>query len=480
MVDSVTSNSVTITVLEKIRIATQPLSTGINLNDSGSLSLIYTGYTPITAQWRKDDIPYQAPIIQSSDTVVLNVINASLSDIGYYDCVVSNFFSSATSEKVLINVDVFPDFIINPVSTTINEFNDYTLTVDASGSMPITYQWIKEGHGNILNQTNKDYIITNLKGSDSGSYYCVATNIVGSVTSSPATINVLEAVRITTQPYDNIIDYGQNIQLKTIYTGNTPVTAQWRKNNVNYQNTIIISNSNINLDILSVNEDSIGNYSCVISNSFSSVTSRTANLDVNLPPKFILNPIQKIINFGDSYTMSVNATGANPITYQWGKENSGLILNETNKTYTISNASNNSSGMYYCIATNSIASITSIHAEIVVDVPSNIYFSIDLPSSIQATVDDIVNFVVNAVSPTNQNIQYKWLLNDNFIVPAQINSTYTLTGVDLINEGYYKCIANTQTKSITSNTCYLQISSNLIEVKVTEYLADDLETYIVF
>lgn len=68
-----------------------------------SLSITYTGTSPVTLQWRKDGI-----VIAGATTASLVIPNAGLSDAGNYDCVASNSAGSVTSLSALVNVNEEP------------------------------------------------------------------------------------------------------------------------------------------------------------------------------------------------------------------------------------------------------------------------------------------------------------------------------------------------------------------------------------
>jgi hypothetical protein len=64
-----------------------------------------------------------------------------------------------------------------------------SLSVAAAGSQPLSYQWYKDNLSNPLSgQTADSLAFSPLAGADSGTYYVIVTNSLGSVTSSVATV----------------------------------------------------------------------------------------------------------------------------------------------------------------------------------------------------------------------------------------------------------------------------------------------------
>jgi aryl carrier-like protein len=79
-----------------------------------------------------------------------------------------------------------------PQSQTVFEGQSWSLSVGVGGSPPFSYQWRKNGV-NIEFATNPTLGNVSALLSDSGSYDCVVTSLVGVVTSAVATISVSEA-----------------------------------------------------------------------------------------------------------------------------------------------------------------------------------------------------------------------------------------------------------------------------------------------
>jgi PKD repeat protein len=84
---------------------------------------------------------------------------------------------------------VAPAITTQPASQTVTAGASVSVTVVASGTAPLTYQWRKDG-SNISGATSATYSLTNVQTTQAGSYSVVVTNLAGSVTSSAATLTV--------------------------------------------------------------------------------------------------------------------------------------------------------------------------------------------------------------------------------------------------------------------------------------------------
>lgn len=92
---------------------------------------------------------------------------------------------------LLAELEVSPPVIdTQPAAETVVEQNrPFTLSVRASGPA-LTYQWYKQGSGELSGQTNRTYSVAQAALGDSGDYYVVISNPLGRTTSSLAHVTV--------------------------------------------------------------------------------------------------------------------------------------------------------------------------------------------------------------------------------------------------------------------------------------------------
>ena len=89
-------------------------------------------------------------------------------------------------------VGIVPTINTQPVSQSVLAGTSVTLTVAASGTPTLTYQWHKGGV-NIGGATSSSYTIGTVAAGDVGSYRVVVTNSAGSATSTAAALGVIVA-----------------------------------------------------------------------------------------------------------------------------------------------------------------------------------------------------------------------------------------------------------------------------------------------
>jgi hypothetical protein len=87
--------------------------------------------------------------------------------------------------------DTAPFVVAQPVSVTNYVNLPVTLTVEAAGTVPMTYQWNKTGAGPVAGATSNSFTIPNLAFTSAGQYTVGITNSVGGILSTTVTVTVL-------------------------------------------------------------------------------------------------------------------------------------------------------------------------------------------------------------------------------------------------------------------------------------------------
>ena len=84
-----------------------------------------------------------------------------------------------------------PAFFLNPASDLAVAGGNATLASGADSSLPVDYQWYFFSTNALADQTNATLSLTNVQVTNSGSYTAVASNSLGSVTSSVAVLTIV-------------------------------------------------------------------------------------------------------------------------------------------------------------------------------------------------------------------------------------------------------------------------------------------------
>ena len=255
------------------------------------------------------------------------------------------------------------------------------------------------------------------------------------------------AVTIIKQPQSTNVPAGSNVTFSVTAQSILPLSYQWYFNPSNLPPSALADSNNILsgatsnvLSITGAQSTDQGFYIVVINNAFDSATSKVASLTIIAPPAitaFTVNPTNGAVPLGSNATISVTASGASPLTYQWSffaqtnsatntLSNGGNVSGATSNILSITNFQPANDGNYFVIVANSAGSATSLVASLTTTIPSNsppIITSSNLTPA-NGAVLQFSNATINVtvVSPSNAPVGYQW-----FFVQTNTTTTNTLT-----------------------------------------------------
>lgn len=166
---------------------------------------------------------------------------------------------------------------------------------------------------------------------------------------------------ITVQPLPVTVTAGSPATFTVTATGTAPLSYQWSKDSV-----AIPKATNQILSLATTTLADAGLYLVTVSNSAAAVASESARLTINTPvlaPTIITQPRAKGIHPGESVLFTIAATGTEPMSYQWFRENV-LIPGMTSPTLLLTNVQLSAAGNYTVKVQNSATTITSLPAQL--------------------------------------------------------------------------------------------------------------------
>ena len=339
--------------INSLSIATQPQSLSVALGNNATFSVVASGISPFSYQWR-----YNAANIQNATNSSYTVTNVIAGNAGSYSVVITNVAGSITSSNATLTVTGDPNITTHPASQSVNQGSSVTFTVVASGSNPLTYQWTSN-NVSITGATSSSFTLNTVQSSYAASYRVVVTSPGGSVTSNPATLSVNTPPSITTPPQSQTIGQGGSVTFSVVASGTSPFGYQWLYNNANILNA---TNSTYTRTNLSAGD--AGTYSVVVTNIAGSATSSGAVLTINSAPAITVQPQSQTVVAGASVTFSVTVSGTG-LGYQW-RSNSINISGATSSSFTKNNVQTGDAATYTVVVTNSVGSVTSSNAVLAV------------------------------------------------------------------------------------------------------------------
>ncbi len=264
---------------------TQPVSQTVTTGGSVTFTVAASGNPAPTLQWNKGGVA-----IGGATGSTYTIASTVSGDAGVYTAVATNSAGTATSAGATLTVqapppvNTPPSITTQPASQTVTTGGSVTFTVAASGSPAPTFQWSKGGAA-IGGATGATLSLSNVQGSDAGSYTAVATNIAGTATSTAATLTVQAppppntAPSISTQPASQTVTVGASVTFTVAASGNPAPTYQWSKGGA-----AIGGATGAAYTIATASLGDAGTYTVQVSNSAGNVTSSGAVLTVASAP----------------------------------------------------------------------------------------------------------------------------------------------------------------------------------------------------
>ena len=266
-------------------------------------------------------------------------------------------YSTNRPEQIVGTSGPLPVITTQPASQTVAAGSSASFFVTDT-ACSVNYQWYK-GATPIGGATSATLTLLNVQDAAAGSYSVILSNGAGFVTSSNATLTVVDPARITSQPQSQTNRAGTTATFTVTATGTAP-GYQW------YQGATPIGGAtNAALTLLNVQDANAGSYHVVLSNAAGTVTSSDATLTVIDTPMITTQPLSQLILVGNNATFSVTAAGAQPLSYQWNC-NGITIPGATNSSLTLTNAGFANAGDYRVVISNAHGSATSSVASLVV------------------------------------------------------------------------------------------------------------------
>ncbi len=199
-----------------------PAITGLTSNQTlteggtATLTVTATGAPGVTYQWKKNGI-----VISGATNSTLILSSVPVSATGLYSVMVSNVVAIETSSAIAVNVSPktsAPAITSQPISQFVSAGGNISLFVAVSGNPAPSLQWLKNGV-TISGAVEPTFNLTSVSSTSSGTYSVIASNSVGSVTSSTATITVTTASALSNLSVRTTMTAGQTLTLGAVVSG---------------------------------------------------------------------------------------------------------------------------------------------------------------------------------------------------------------------------------------------------------------------
>ncbi|XP_060078232.1 hemicentin-1-like, partial [Ylistrum balloti] len=333
----------------------------------------------------------------TTGTPSLTIVSTVTTDSGNYRCSATNSIGTGQSEQSYLYVTgALPTVTVSQSTYSAITGESVTINCQVSGTPTVTsVAWKRTINGvtSTLTMDGTNYnggtvgspslIISNVDSGDTASYFCSATNAVGTTTSNAIFLTVTGNTPVVSVNQDSYsATTGNTVTLHcSVFAVPAASTVQWERtingvtssiniNGVDYGGSSVSTPS---LEIYSVATSDSGSYRCKATNAVGTGQSVLITLSVTgAIPTVTIGQSSYSVTTGATATLSCTISGipastavtwqktrnsvTSTITIDGGKYDGGSI---TTPSLIINNADSNDDGSYVCQATNSVGTGSS-------------------------------------------------------------------------------------------------------------------------
>jgi alpha-tubulin suppressor-like RCC1 family protein len=270
--------------------------------------------------------------IEGATTGTYSIAATTAAENGHqFRAVFTNAGGTVTSKAATLTVTKKPAIAQQPVDANAQEGHEATFEAKASGSPAPTAQWQESTDGgatykNLAGVTTPTLHLSNVSKTQNGwKFRVIFKNIAGEVTSEAATLHIVDAPKILTQPLSTTVTEGQPATFNSTAEGNPSPTVQWELSTDGGTTWATVPGATSHeLEIPATTPSENGyEYRALYTNVAASVTTNVAKLTVQAIPVLTAQPESSTVAAGGTAVFEAAATGSPAPTVQWE-----LSLNE--------------------------------------------------------------------------------------------------------------------------------------------------------
>ena len=242
-------------------ITQQPQSCTNVVGTTATFTVGATGTEPLAYQWQKYASAFTNLVGRTNAALVLT--NVQTSHAGDYRVVVTDATGTTNSDVASLTVMVPPGITrITNNNPCVSVGAPVKMQVWVTGTTP-SIQWYQNDLA-LFGRTSLILFLGNVQTTNSGLYTVVVTNYVGSVTSTPVTLQVSASPQFnpTSNPQSKAITVGKPVSFTGTAYGELPLSYQWQLDEAD-----LLGQTNKTLNILAAKPADEGSYTLVVRNN---------------------------------------------------------------------------------------------------------------------------------------------------------------------------------------------------------------------
>lgn len=441
--NSDTSNSVYINVNNMPVITGHPLNAQKCVGEEHTLNATATGSTTPEYQWYD-----QFGILENETNNQLSITVQE--EEYYYHCLITNVCGTKSTDTAVITPLLPIEITEQPEDSVLCSGDDITLAIKANGTGPITYHWFFNYNDIVspnitgVNETNLN--ITGINTGQEGVYHCIVTNVCGTVSSDTVFLTVNTMPQIYIQPTGAELCEEEELNISFTFVGSEPMTSEWFSTELQ---TPVWEEPDLFLE--SSYPEFSGDYYCVLTNSCGMAITDTISINILSFPEIVQHPNDVGVCVGEQISLSIEATGSEPLHYLWYRNGSPLST-QTQPEIIYQSATIANSGEYFCQVLNQCKTVYSDTISVEVGTPPVITWS---PFDQNLCEGDSLTMFMNYFGDF---VNLQWYHNDMPVSGAN-DTVLVIPNASLQNGGIYYCMAYNACDSVYTLPAYINIEA---------------------
>jgi hypothetical protein len=405
-----------------------------------SIEAEVSGSEPMGYRWYRfgAEIPGQ-----TSRNLVLSGPTAA--DTGSYHFVASNPFGTVVAASAWMEVVRRPELDAPLAARQVATGSSVVWRAAVRGDPPMSFRWFRDGI-QVAGVNGGELVLSGVTALDAGEYSFEVLNPVGTTSSPPARLDVLQLPTASVVPPLARRLEGDGVEFTAVMGGDGPFEVQW------YRGLVPVAGATgpvLVLTNLSVGD--AGEYRVEVSNPVGVATNGVAGLDVVPALQVELAASGTVVRAGDEAELEALVTGGGEVlAFRWYRE--GVLLpGATRSVVSWSPVRLSDAGRYRLEVETDLAGVRAVETTLRVAEPVRL---VEAPTPQEVAVGAQV--VLKAAAAGTPPLRWAWR-RDGEVLGNQTNATLAIGAAEVGSGGVYRVTVANEVSSLESGPATLVV-----------------------